>query len=75
MSQDNREVFVRCIALSEELVLAKKHRDAWAVLSALQAYLDPLPAYADGSCRKIAEERLRDVSQTLRTQAPKREFG
>jgi hypothetical protein len=75
VSQQNRDTYEICIALADELVSQKRPQEAWAVLNALQAYVDVLPASSDGSCRKSVEKKLRDVTDALRAAAPRRALG
>lgn len=72
MSQNSKDVFEHCYNLACQLMVQDRMVDAWAILSALQAYLDVLPAYADGSCRRQAAEKLSEVSKTLRDRTSKR---
>lgn len=75
MSQQNRDVFERCMGLADELVEAKRLPQAEAVLRALQAYLDILPATRDGSCRAKASQKLEEIVTSLRAQMKPKELA
>lgn len=66
MSEQNRRVFIRCTAIADELVLSTRYEDAEAVLRALQAYVDVLPATSDGSCRNTTMTKLDEIEALIR---------
>jgi hypothetical protein len=59
-------VYHGCHAVVDELLQEKRYEPAEAVLRALGAYLDVMPAYADGSDRHETEEKLASVVGALR---------
>lgn len=73
MSEENRRVYVHCMSIADELVLQHRHKEADAVLRALQVYLDALPATSDGSCRSTTERKLEELSALIRIREKKKE--
>jgi hypothetical protein len=66
LSAQNVAVYHRCHAVVDELLEEKRYEAAEGVLRALSAYLDVMPAYADGSDRHETEEKLANVVGALR---------
>jgi hypothetical protein len=75
MSEQNRRVFLRCTCIADEMVVAHRYDEADAVLRALQAYLDVLPATTDGSCRKTTMVKLEEVEALIRIREKSKQEG
>jgi hypothetical protein len=58
MSLQSQDVFRRCMEITTELEGQHRDEDSVAILRALHAYLDVLPAFPDHSCRAVVEGHL-----------------
>ncbi len=66
MCTQNQQVFQHCMALARELEASGRADEGVSVLRALAVYLDSLPAFPDGSCKKTAERLLEMMSSQVR---------
>lgn len=57
------------MALAKGLEVDGRMEDGVAVLRALAVYLDSLPAFPDGSCRRMTENHLEKMSARMRQNA------
>lgn len=58
MSLQHKEVYTLCHEVVDELLDKGQQLEAAAVLRSLGVYLDQFPAFADGSCRRVTENKL-----------------
>lgn len=58
MSSQSQDVFRKCMEVVGELEADKRDEESCAILRALSAYLDVLPAFPDKSCKGKVDSHL-----------------